>query len=800
MSKHFKIFWPFLLFLLIFFGIFHKIFFGLFPFPGDLLVSWFFPYNSGGWIGYSSWVTHKEFIAADVVRQLFPWRDVAMEMFKSGQIPLWNPYAFSGYPLLANVQSAVFYPINILFFIFESKIAWIIYVLLQPMLAFIFMYLFIRSLSLSKYAALFCGLSFGFIGYMATWFEWGVVGHSGLWLPLVLFGITKYFKNNSVRFLAISSVALACSIFAGHIQTTTYVALTTISYYAFCAFSTKNNFTKRFKSFVLGSWFIFLPLGIAAVQVLPSLELLQLSARNVPESLEIFHRFQLPYSHLLTIFAPDFFGNPAVGSLWKGNYAEFMGYFGIVALTFAVIGCVYQRQNKLIYFFLALSGIALIFALPTPLSDTLTNFHIPVLDTSSPARTLFIFQFSFVILAGFGIDAYMVKKKIVWRSFILLTLIYVGMWIFVLIAPFFPQTGFIVPHLNVIKRNLFIPTIILITTLILILIGTKTNRYKVIIFFCFIVIAAFEYEYFLYKFSPFSPFGYFFPTHPLMSFLQEKAPPHRIYGYGIGRIETNLPTQWRLSSPEGYDSLYIKRYGELINASYSKEQKKGLTRSDALLPESMPTQDSDAKRALMDIMDIKYVIYKNDLAPTIWLQQEWRFPLDRFVLIYQKYKWEVHENNNAIPKASVFYDFIVEKDSKKIIEKLFGKKFLYNKQLVIEETPPNFSPTIDSQFTPAKIITYKPNEIKIETDTKADGFLFLSDNYYPGWNAYVDNVKTKIYRANYTFRAIPIKAGKHTVDFKYMPKSFTYGVLISGFSLALTCLILLKSKKQAKKE
>src|SRR3989344_4897775 len=129
MSKYFKILWPFLTFLLIFFGIFYKIFLaGLLPFPGDLLTSWFFPYNSGGWIGYSSWITHKEFIAADVVRQLFPWRDLAMEIFKSGQIPLWNPYAFSGYTLLANIQSAVFYPLNILFFIFESKIAWIIYV------------------------------------------------------------------------------------------------------------------------------------------------------------------------------------------------------------------------------------------------------------------------------------------------------------------------------------------------------------------------------------------------------------------------------------------------------------------------------------------------------------------------------------------------------------------------------------------------------------------------------------------------------------------------------------------------
>jgi hypothetical protein len=792
MSKYLKILWPFLTFLLIFFGIFHKIFINLFPFPGDLLVSFFFPYNSGGWTGYSSWITHKEFIAGDVVRQLYPWRDLAMEMFKSGQIPLWNPYAFSGYPLLANIQSAVFYPLNILFLIFNAKAAWIIYILSQPILSFVFMYFFVRSLSLSKYAALFCGLSFGFIGYMATWFEWGVVGHSALWLPIILFGITKYFKNNSSKFLVLSSVGLACSVFAGHIQTTTYVSLIALLYYIFCALIKENNLTKGFKIFISGIWFIFLALGIAAIQIFPSLELLQLSARNVPQSLEIFHRFQLPFSRLITIFASDFFGNPGVGNAWRDNYAEFMGYFGIVTLVFAVIGCMNKERNKLIYFFLSLSGLALMLALPTPFSEALTRFHIPVLDTSSPARILFIFQFSFVVLAGFGIDEYLLKKDFARKGLFILMSIYVCLWVFVVVARFLPQATSIVPFLSVIKRNLLLPTIILMMTFILIYIGIKNNKYKIITFFCFIVISGFEYQYFLYKFSPFSPLGYFFPEQSLMSYLQEKTPPDRIYGYGIGRIETNLPTQWRVFSPEGYDSLYIKRYGELINASYPKE----LARSDALLQETLPTKDSNAKRVLMDITDVKYAIYKNDLAPTDFLQQAWRFPLERFKLIYQNYKWEVHENLNAIPKASVFYDFVVEKDDKQIIDTLFNPNFPYNKKLILEEIPYDISPTKNMSLTPSKIIYYKPNEIKIDTDTKIDGLLFLSDNYYPGWNAYVDNIPTRIYRTDYSFKAIPIKSGKHIVYLNYMPKSYVYGALISVVSVMLACLIILNTNRK----
>jgi len=99
---------------LIFFKIFLK---GLYPIPADLLVSFYFPWYSGGWEGYNPWTTHKELLGADAIRQIYPWKEFAMEQFKNGQFPLWNPYTFSGQPLLANFQSSVFYPLNIFYFL-----------------------------------------------------------------------------------------------------------------------------------------------------------------------------------------------------------------------------------------------------------------------------------------------------------------------------------------------------------------------------------------------------------------------------------------------------------------------------------------------------------------------------------------------------------------------------------------------------------------------------------------------------------------------------------------------------------
>ncbi|MCK4572353.1 YfhO family protein, partial [candidate division WOR-3 bacterium] len=60
-----------------------------------------------------------------------------------------------------------------------------------------------------------------------------------------------------------------------------------------------------------------------------------------------------------------------------------------------------------------------------------------------------------------------------------------------------------------------------------------------------------------------------------------------------------------------------------------------------------------------------------------------------------------------------------------------------------------------------------------------DGYLVLSEHYYPGWEAYVDGERVKILRANYLFRAIPLGSGEHKVKFIFSPETFQIGVILS---------------------
>lgn len=68
------------------------------------------------------------------------------------------------------------------------------------------------------------------------------------------------------------------------------------------------------------------------------------------------------------------------------------------------------------------------------------------------------------------------------------------------------------------------------------------------------------------------------------------------------------------------------------------------------------------------------------------------------------------------------------------------------------------------------------NTVSGEINSKIDGLLFLSIPYGTGWEAYVDGVKTNIYKANIGFMAIPLKQGEHVIVLHYT----TPGIWVGG--------------------
>jgi uncharacterized membrane protein YfhO len=84
------------------------------------------------------------------------------------------------------------------------------------------------------------------------------------------------------------------------------------------------------------------------------------------------------------------------------------------------------------------------------------------------------------------------------------------------------------------------------------------------------------------------------------------------------------------------------------------------------------------------------------------------------------------------------------------------------------------------------MVSYDPNSLEIAVESAEDGYLFLSDPYYPGWQAELDGEVVPILRANYAFRAVAIPTGLHRVRMSFQPTTWYAGLVTS----ATTVLIL----------
>ena len=87
------------------------------PIPADTIVGLYHPFRDLYASTNPNGLPYKNSLITDPVRQTFVWKELSLEMLSKGQLPLWNPYEMSGKPLLANIQSGAFYPLNIIFLI-----------------------------------------------------------------------------------------------------------------------------------------------------------------------------------------------------------------------------------------------------------------------------------------------------------------------------------------------------------------------------------------------------------------------------------------------------------------------------------------------------------------------------------------------------------------------------------------------------------------------------------------------------------------------------------------------------------
>ena len=780
---------PFLFIVFITCLIFFKIFIrGLYPIPGDLLVSFYFPYYSGGWEGYNSYTTHKELLGADSIRQIYLWKEFAAQEFKRGQVPLWNPYTFSGQPLLANFQSSVFYPLNFFYFLTDPRNAWILLVVTQPLLGGLFMYLAARSFKLSSPASLFSSITFMLSSYLITWMENGNISHSYIWLPLIFWSINNYFKNYKFRYFLTLSVSLSMSTLAGHPQTAIYLYIIAAIYWIYKS-------GRNLARLVVLLAAVSLSILLSAIQLIPTADFYAKSPISLPFASKVFDHAILPYKNLVTFFAPDFFGHPASNNFWSQTYGDFTPYIGVVPLIFCLWGIYKLWKLKFIKFATIVSVFFIIASTHGPITYLIKALQIPLLNSTTPSRFMSISMFLMIIIAGFGFEYFFRKfviknyLKLFIKFLLVIGMLYLMMWIFAFVGPsLLKPADTWQTNLTVTRRNLIIPSLMfgllvflsLVAQMVFPKVKAKNEIKKNLFTIALFILTLFGGIYFSNKFLPFAPKKFIFPDHALFSFLKENTGINRFYGGGTARVDYNMPTHYQLYVSEGYDTLRLKRYAELLAASRNNGKVPSTyLRSDAAFPD----EENGYRRRLFDLLGVKYLLDKEDLPKTG--TEDWnvnRFPNDNVQGYWQDGKFLIYRRLDALPRVFMSTDYVVAENDGEIIEKVFDNNFDLQ-TIVLEEQPSIPIESNNEDIIEPKILNYGSNKATFATNSQSNSLLFLSDAYDDDWRIYIDGQKSKILRADYALRAVAVPKGEHTVDFKYQPKSFVIGIVVSTLSI-----------------
>ncbi len=742
MKKLFK-FWPLLLILLLWTVLFWPFFSKkLLPIPADIITGVYYPWLDYKW-GFVVGVPVKNPLMSDVPSLLYPWRSFAIDELKSGRWPLWNPYYFTGMPLLANFQSAVFSYANVFFLFLPKALAWSAGVMVSPLLTMLAMFILLRHKKLDQFSSLLGAIVFSLSGFEIAWLEYNVHGHTALFLPLLLLTIDFFFEGKKWS-LFLLPLFITFQIFSGYIPVVIYTYLICFFYILFFYFLPQIKQKKiDWKKYFLLLCFWIIGLGISAVQLFPGYELASLSIRKTDPIVSASNASFLPFKNLITALAPDFFGNPATGNYFgQAFYDNFYFFAGTGTLIFVLFSLFFLKKKKEILFWWGMIIFSFILCFRNPLGLLLEK--ILFLSGGVASKALFITDFSLSILAAEGFYQFFSFQKNKGKK-MLACLVIVA--VFFLIAFLFSNKLQAV-YRQISIRNLVIPVTAWLSCSVLIVFLLKFPRFalgKLLI----IMIISSQLLYSAKKYLPFSEQELLFPSTPVIDFLKQKQveskEPFRVELGDV--IPQNFLMPYGIQTTSGYDALLPRKNAEFLSLLQNGKIEERISRVQLI---------SNFNSPLFPLLNTKYILVKK---------------MDKD----GKYSPEGNPPGNFLNKR---YKLAFQDKTVQIYEdtKFFPRAFFFEEQNLIEGPLEN---------NPVDWKIYSPLEKSFVINAPQNGFVFLADSNFPGWQANINGIPAEILETAYNRQLVKVPRGKNLIVFEYKPKSFYLGKIISLSVLGL---------------
>ena len=666
--------------------------------------------------------------AGDFQDQFFPFATYVAAELRAGRLPLWNPYVFAGHPFQADPQTAVFYPLSsaLALLLGGGGLGYRELELELPLhfaLAAIGTFLLVRRLTGDDLAGTLAGVAFGFGGFLTSYpAQQLAMLRSAAWIPWLLLCLERAVGPGGRPVWLIGATgAAALLLLAGHTQSALFAFYLAAAYALFRARSVGRSWTIALLA-AAGP----LALGglLAAVQLLPTLELVTVSTRD-----------RLPYDEAAYGYELKALGGVLLPG-WRGEKAL---YAGVPTLALAAIAALAWRGPA--RFWAIVAAVALLVSVGG------RTFLYQAMFLAAPGwgtfrdqeRTAGIWTLALALLAAYGIARLRAAEPPEWRRY--------ARWLAVAAA----AAAFLAVQVLVLwtsrraeARNpydeLFEAAVFLLLVLALTLVAVLRRQpallLAVLVLDLFSVNSA-------NNLSAVDPHR-LLEREDAVAWARETGEPYRLRTDDDKKVPPNFAMLWRTPFMAGDSPIQLRRTNNLLR--------------------------TDEEYRLWQLFNVKYLL-SGAARSDPGLE-----PLGRVDDLH------VYRVRFSLPRAWAVGDVRVVSSAAESLRAVLDPAVHPGDVAVVEDAPP--IPIAPGGPRPdVRVDREESHRLDLRVVAAGNTLLVVADAWHPGWRAYLDGESTPMLRTNHAFRGVAVPAGEHLVEMRYEPFSFRLGAGLSAAAL-----------------
>ncbi|KTD82774.1 YfhO family protein [Legionella waltersii] len=735
---------------------------------------------------------------SDQFKAGYAFRNFAATYFiENGKLPLWNPYLQGGMPFIAAMHGDIFYPTFLLRLLLPVDLAMSLGMVMHLLLCGIATYAFLRiSIKASFTPALVGGLAYMMSGFVSSLVS---AGHDGklfvnALFPMLLAVLTCALRDGKKWAWGLISITTGLAVLSPHPQLFQYMLISSAAWSLYLVYSIYKEKTTPvsliIKRLCLALAFVSLGICIGAIQYLPVFEYTSWSPRAGGINYEQATEFSFPIEELINLYLPQFSG--ILDNYWGRNQIHFHSeYIGVSILILAALGfrsTLKEASRNFYKFWFWVGLIALFWALGryTPFYQFVYQFIPGNKFFRSPSSIFFVTSFAIAMLASIGVEQainHAVNKKFL-----------IGWLIIASIITLFALSGMLsqfaqrlsdsqsISKVEVGANELQIGAIrslvfTLLTIVSLFSVGSnkKFTSASSIFLVLVCILDLWSIDRFYWRSTP--PAKQVFSSDPIIDYLKHLKEPSRVIAEATvnNKLSDRDPyLHWdglmihHIRLTLGYHGNEISRYRFFQDANrLVNPTSLALTNTNYILTNAESISFPGIKKIIGPITNsagTDVSLYKLPIHhPFAWIAPgvlefpdnnttealgRSDFPLDRLALISPDFNLKT-KAMKTVPEALQI----------KVHTKL---------------------------YTPGRIL------LELSKPAPADSMLIVSENYYPGWVAAVDDKKVTPVRANLVLIGVPLQEGAKNIELTFTSPSYEKGKWISIFtflSAVMSCLI-----------